>query len=145
MNRARTEILCWRIAMACAILLLFAPTTPRTSWSHEYGGMTHSAGSDWVAGLSGMAAIVALAIGGRSPLRALSSATGAGVAALALAISAAASAGHWYDLRTGALDLDWESTTYPAPMVLPFAVIAAIGALSSLALLAKQLWVVLAQ
>lgn len=134
-----------RIAMASAILLLLAPMTPRTSWSHEYGGMTHSAGWDWVAPLSGMAAIVALALGGRSRLRPLRSAVGAGIAALALAISAAASAGHWNDLRTGALDLDWESTTYPAPMVLPFAIIAAIGTLCSLALLGKQLRVVLAR
>ena len=66
-----------RIAMASAILLLIAPMTPRTSWTHAYGGgETHSAGWDWVALLSGIAAIVALAIGGRSQSRALRSAVG---------------------------------------------------------------------
>ena len=61
-----------RIAMASAILLLLAPMTARTSWSHAYGGgETHSAGWDWVAPLSGMAAIVALALGGHSRVRPL--------------------------------------------------------------------------
>ena len=78
MIQVRTEILWWRIAMACAILLLLAPTTPRTSWTYaQGGGMTHSAGS--------------------------------------------------------------ESTTHPAPLVLPFALIAAVGVVCSFVLLGRRL------
>ena len=40
------EKILWRIAMACAIMLLLAPTTPRTSWTYPGGMATHSAGWD---------------------------------------------------------------------------------------------------
>src|SRR5918995_1183379 len=53
------ERVLWRIAVGCAALLLFAPMTPRTSWTYlpqsesgPGGGMTHSAGWDWIAPLS---------------------------------------------------------------------------------------------
>lgn len=140
MSRTTAKLFLWRIAMACAVLLLFAPATPRTSWIYAGGGgMTHSAGWDWVAPLSGIVAIGALALTGRSCPRGAASVLGNVVAVFAFGVSAAASAGHWYSLATGSLDLEWESTTYPAPLVLPFAVIAAVGAVCALALLGTRL------
>jgi hypothetical protein len=130
----------WRLAMGCAVLLLFALSTPRTSWTHVEGyGMTHSAGWDWIALLSGIVAIVALSLGRWSRPSVPGAATGVAVAAVAFAVSAAASAGHWYSLATGALNLEWEWTTYPAPLVLPFAVVAIAGAVCSLVLVGTWL------
>ena len=135
----------WRLAMACAILLLFAPTTPRTSWVYPGGMATHSASWDLVAPLSGIVAIGALIFSMRSRPRMFPAVFGLALAALAFGVSAAASAGHWRSLVTGELDVGGMYAIYPAPLVLPFAIIAAVGFLSLLALHAKQLREVLAR
>jgi hypothetical protein len=135
----KTEKILWGIAMTCAVILLLAPTTPRTSWVYPGGMATHSAGWDWLAPISGVVTIGGLMFARSAHPRAFPVVLGSVLAALAFGISAGASAGHWYSLATGALDLGGSSTTYPAPLVLPFAVIASAGAVCSLALLASRL------
>ena len=135
----RVERVPWRISVAASALLLFAPATPRTSWSYDRGGgMTHSAGWDWIALMSGVVALICLIVGRFFRPSVLISALAALLASVALAISAAASLGHWLDLMSGNLELArW--TIRPAPAVAPFAAIAAAGMAASLVLLGTWL------
>jgi len=130
----------WRVAIACAVLLLFAPMTPRTSWTalgggemrSAGGGATHSAGWDWIAPLAGIAAAIGLFVGRGQRPRVAGTVAGAAIASLSLGIAAAL--GHWLDLMSGSLDMmGW--TTSPAPAVAYFAAIAAAGMAASLILL----------
>jgi hypothetical protein len=127
----RVERVLWTGAVVCAVLLLFAPFTPRTTWTQGSGAaVRHSAGWDWVAALLAIMAIVGLSVGMRSRPRVLMAVSGAAIAA-AFAGSAAASIGHWVSLTMGALDrAGW--SLQPAPYVGLFAVIAGIGAICSL-------------
>jgi hypothetical protein len=128
------ERVLWAVACGCAVLLLLAPMTPRTSWislpASEVraagGGATDSAGWDWFAPALGIVAIVCLLVGRWHRPRVLPSVAGAAGAAAALAVAGAAALGHWLDLRSGSLDIaGW--TIYPAPAVAYFAVIAGVG------------------
>jgi hypothetical protein len=135
----QTEKLFGRVAIICAVLLLFAPTTGRTSWTYvggsemraEGGGMTHSAGWDWIAPLAGTVAMASLIIGRWLRPRPV---LGAVVAAISFSIATAAALGHWLDLRSGSLQYaNW--TIHPAPAVGLFAGITATGTIAVLALL----------
>lgn len=136
----------WRVAIACAILLLFAPMTPRTSWTalgggemrSAGGGATHSAGWDWIAPLAGIVAVASLFAGRGQRPRIAGAVVGAAVAAIFFGSATAAALGHWLDLMSGSLDMmGW--TTYPAPAVVYFAAIAVAGMILSLILLGHWL------
>jgi hypothetical protein len=139
------ERVLWRIAVGCAALLLFAPMTPRTSWTYlpqsesgPGGGMTHSAGWDWIAPLSGTVAVVSLIVGRRQRLGVVASVFSTMVASISLAVAAAAALGHWLDLRSGSLTVA-RSVIHPAPAVAYFAAIAIVGMVAALVLLGSWL------
>jgi hypothetical protein len=89
------ERVLWRIVLGNAALLLFAPMTPRTSWSGEGGaGMIHSAGWDWIAPLLGIVAVGSLIVGRRRRQGVAGAVFGASVASISLAVMAAAALGH---------------------------------------------------
>jgi hypothetical protein len=139
------ERVLWRIAVGCAALLLCAPMTPRTSWtflaqseSGPGGGMTHSAGWDWIAPLLGIVALVSLIVGRRRRLGVVASVLSTMVASISLAASAAAALGHWLDLRSGSLSVA-RSVIHPAPAVAYFAAIAIVGTVAALVLLGSWL------
>ncbi len=138
----KADLVLWRVAIACGVLLLFAAMTPRTSWTalgggemgSAGGGATHSAGWDWIAPIAGIVAVVGLFAGRGQRPRVAGAVTGAAIASLSLGIAAAAALGHWLDLMSGSLDeMGW--TTSPAPAVAYFAAIAAAGMAASLILL----------
>lgn len=126
------------VAFGCAVLLLIAPLTPRTSWSagptsetRGGGGMTHSAGWDWFAPAMGIVAIISLVTGAWSRPRVVPSVVSSAVAAAAFAVAGAAALGHWLDLRSGSLDINgW--TIYHAPAVGYAAAIAGTGMMVTL-------------
>ena len=129
-----------RLAIACALLLLLAPLTPRTSWvggdGHETRGtssMRHSAGWDWVMPVCGIAAILGLATGRRARPGGAFRVVGVAVALIAFTGAAVAAGGHWRDAAGGALDMRGFMTR-PAPGALPFALVALLGAGCALAL-----------
>jgi hypothetical protein len=111
----------WRIAVGCAALLLCTPMTPRTSRTYlpqsesgPGGGMTHSAGWDWIAPLLGIVALVNLIIGRRQRPGVVASVFSTMVASISLAVAAAAALGHWLDLGSGSLSVAG-SVIRPAP------------------------------
>jgi hypothetical protein len=64
------ETLLWRLALACAVFLLFAPFTPRTMWLYPRSAnpgaaatMRDAAGWDWLSPVCGVLALLGLAIG----------------------------------------------------------------------------------
>jgi hypothetical protein len=130
-----TERILRRFAIACAIVLLFAAATPRTSWiAPDQSGMTHSAGWDWIATLSGMLALAGLGAGAAARPRIALSVFGASIAAAAFGLAMFAAAGHWATLLTGAMAFPgW--TLYPAPLVPVFAVVATAGMAATLIVL----------
>jgi len=143
--RMMVERVLWRIAVGCAALLLLAPATPRTSWvslpESEFGpggGMTHSAGWDWIALLLGIVAIVSLIAGRRLRTGVAGAVLSAVVAAICFAVAAAAALGHWLDLMSGSLD-EARWVIYPAPAVAYFAAIAAVGMVAALVRLGSWL------
>jgi hypothetical protein len=139
----RAQGLFWKIANACALLLLFAPMTGRTSRTilpasemrAAGGGMTHSAGWDWVAIIAGGVALSALLIGCWLRPGVVRPSVCAALAAVCFAVAAAAALGHWFDLMAGNLDIGG-ADTHPAPAVAYFAAIATAGAVASLTILA---------
>lgn len=131
----KAENILWRFAVACALLLLLAPATPRTQWVHPEGWSTSEfAGWAWVAFLAGIVAMAGLVFGHwlrpsvRLPM------ASAAVAAIALAAAAATLAGSWLSFPRGAVPLT-AGQPYPAPTVPFFAVVAVIGLSASLLLL----------
>ena len=139
------ERMLWRIALGCAALLLLAPATPRTSWvalprseSGPGGGMTHSAGWDWIAPVLGIVAVVSLIAGSRLRPGVAGAVLGAVVAAISFAVAAAAALGHWLDLMSGSLD-EARWVISPAPAVAYFAAIAFAGMVATLVLLGSWL------
>jgi hypothetical protein len=130
----RTEKTLWQLAAVCAVLLLFAPLTPRTSWSHRGGGMRHSAGWDWIAPMSGVVALIGLGLGAVARPRVPSAVAAAALTAAAFGAATIAAAGHWGSLAIGAMGID-DWTLYPAPAVFHFAVIASAGTVLTLVLL----------
>ncbi|MCC7021301.1 MAG: hypothetical protein IT338_00655 [Thermomicrobiales bacterium] len=131
----KTERILRRFAIACAVVLLFAAATPRTSWIAPSGsGMTHSAGWDWIATLSGVLALAGLGVGAAARPRIALAVFGASIAAGAFGLAMFAAASHWAALMTGAMTLPgW--ILYPAPLVPAFAVVAAAGMVCTLILL----------
>lgn len=134
-----TERLLWWIGLICAVGLLFAFLTTRTSWIGERGqGMRHSAGWDWVAMFAGMVTLTSLCVGASARDRRVLPGICAAVAAIAFGASGAAALGHWISLRYGELEMaGW--TLYPAPDVLRFAVIGFVGMVATLVLLGRWL------
>lgn len=135
----RAEIVLWRVAILCAVLLFFAPMTPRTSWSYagasemraEGGGNTHSAGWDWIAPIMGIVALAGLTIGRWPRPGIIRPSVCVAIASLCLGVATAAALGRWLDLQSGALAYGpW--TIHPAPAVAYFAGIAAVGMVASL-------------
>lgn len=134
----RIEKALWFGALICAVLLLFAPLTPRTSWSHRGGWMGHSAGWDWIAPLSGMVVIVTLVVAACARPRILGAVAAASLAATAFGGATAAAAGHLGSIIIGALEIEgWR--LYPAPSVSFFAIVAAAGTVLTLVLLGTWL------
>jgi putative copper export protein len=139
------ERVLWRLAIGCAALLLFAPMTPRTSWTYlpqsesgPGGGMTHSAGWDWIAPLLGIVALVSLIVGRRRRPDVAGAVFSATIASISFAGAAAAALGHWLDLMSGSLrEARW--VIYPAPAVGYFAAIAIVGMVAALVLLGSWL------
>ncbi len=139
------ERVLWRIAVGCAALLLCAPMTPRTSWtflaqseSGPGGGMTHSAGWDWIAPLLGIVALVSLIVGRRRRLGVVASVLSTMVASISLAVAGVAALGHWLDLRSGSLSVAG-SVIHPAPALAYSAAIAIVGMVAALVLLCSWL------
>src|SRR5215211_1629987 len=136
---AMVERVLWRIAIGCALLLLCAPMTPRTSWAGEGGaGMIHSAGWDWIAPLLGIVALVSLVVGRRRRPSVAGAIFSALIASITFAVASAAALGHWLDLMSGSLAVArW--VIYPAPAVGYFAAIAIVGPVAALVLLGSWL------
>ena len=139
------ERVLWRIAVGCAALLLCAPMTPRTSWTSlpdsevaAGGGMTHSAGWDWIALLLGIIALVSHIVGRRQRPGVAGAVFSTTIASISLAVAGAAALGHWLDLMSGSLsEARW--VIYPAPAVGYFAAIAIVGTVAALVLLGSWL------
>jgi hypothetical protein len=139
----RTDCFVYRVVLACAILLLSAPMTPRTSWvglpANEMGGgtggMRHSAGWEWVALLCGIAALAAVVFGLWARPAPVAPSVGAAVAAVAFLAAGLAAGGHWWDGVSGRL-AEWGYVTYPAPAAPFFAIVGLLGAVLALALAA---------
>jgi len=133
------ERMLWRIAVACAALLLCAPMTPRTSWTGEGGASnTHSAGWDWIALCLGIVAGGSLIVGRWQRPDVAAAVFSAMVASVSFAVSGAAALGHWLDLMSGSLnDARW--VIHPAPAVGYFAAIAIVGMVAALVLLGSWL------
>ena len=128
------ERVLWRIVVGCPALLLFAPMTPRTSWTAEGGaGMTHSAGCDWIALLLGIVVVISIIVGRRQRPDLAGAVSAVMVASISLAVAAAAALGHWLDLMSGSLsEARW--VIHPAPAVAYFAAIAILGMVAALLL-----------
>lgn len=137
----RTERAVFVLAIACGILLLLAPLTPRTSWvgmpineiGSGAGGMVHSAGWEWVTTLCGIVALANLAFGRWLRPVVVASVVSAAAAAVAFLVAGLAAGGHWLDGATGALAVG-RMVTYSAPAAPFFAVVAALGVTSAIPL-----------
>jgi hypothetical protein len=130
----RVEKFLWSIAVICAVLLLTAPLSGRTRWT-KYGvtRITDSAGWDWVAPVSGLAAIAGLVAGVLSRPNRIVSALAATTAAITTGVAAFATGSYWIDLMQGAADVG--GYELHAPPALPYyAAIAAVAMCLALAL-----------
>ncbi len=143
----RTEKLLWWLATCCAVLLLFAPFTPRTRWlpARRYvsgGQITEGVGWHAIAALLGIAALVALVVSLRARQRGPAAVVGPAVATIAFVVIAVGMGRHWMDLNNGVTSVDpgagW--VLHPAPVVLPFALIAAAAAGFAVALAMRRWW-----
>jgi hypothetical protein len=119
--------------------------TPRTSWTSlpqsevgAGGGMTHSAGWDWIALLLGVVAVLSLIVGSQQRPGITGAVLSAIVASISFAVAGAAALGHWLDLMSGSLsEARW--VINPAPAVGYFAAIAIVGMVAALVLLGSWL------
>lgn len=125
----------WWLAAGCAFLLLSAPFTPRTMWlpargNTSAGRITEGVGWHAIAVLLGIAALVALVVSLRARERGPAAMVGPAVATIAFVVTAVGMGRHWIDLNNGVTSVDpgagW--VLRPAPVVLPFALIAVAGA-----------------
>ena len=133
----RTErILCW-LATGCAVVLLFAPFTPRTTWlptRPDAGGGQVTEGVGWqaIAALLGIAALVDLIVSLRARERGPAAAGGAAVATIAFVVTAGGMGRHWIDLMNGVTSVHPQPgeawALHPAPLVPGFAIVAVAGA-----------------
>ncbi len=105
----RTEKVLWSFAIACGVLLLFAPFTPRTTWfydgprpSDNPSTIRDSAGWDMVAPISGVVAIFSLVVGVLSRRRIVIPSFSAAAATIAFAVTALAAGHYWLELARGA-------------------------------------------
>jgi hypothetical protein len=99
----RTEKLLWWLAASCAVLLLFAPFTPRTIWlptgrSPGGGQITEGVGWQAISALFEGVALVALVLSFRARQRGPARRVGAAVATIAFVIIAVGMWRHWIDL-----------------------------------------------
>lgn len=135
----RIRTILWGLSMGCAAMLVSAPFTPRTTWVATYrgaGGATITEGVGWhgVAAVVGIVAMIALL----APLvaRRRAALVGSALATVGFVIIAVGMARHAIDLTNGVTSINpgagWEY--HPAPIVLLFARIAAVGAVCSAAL-----------
>jgi len=136
----RAEQVLWLLALLCAVLLLFAPLTPRTMWIHQRQtnpgvAATITAGHGWdgLAWITGIIAIVALVVGACSRPHVARSVISGAMATLAFAASAIAATTYWLDLSGGAADLK-HYVTIPAPGPLVFAAIATVATILTVVL-----------
>jgi hypothetical protein len=142
-----TDKIHWWLSTACAFLLLFAPFTPRTIWlptgrSSGGGQITEGVGWHAIAALFGVAALVVLVLSLRDRQRGPSQWVGVAVATIAFIVVAIGMWRHWTDLMNGVTSVDpgaaW--VLHPAPVVLPFALVAAVGAGFAGALTIRLRW-----
>ena len=144
----RTEKVLWWLAVGCAVLLLLAPFTPRTTWlptARSAGASRGTEGVGWlaIAALLGTLVLVALVVAIRARQRIPAATAGAGVAAVTFVVTAVGLGRHWIDLRHGVTSVRMQPgeqwALHPAPFVPHFSVVAAAGAVVALALLVR--WV----
>jgi hypothetical protein len=135
----RTEKVLWWLATGCAVVLLLAPFTPRTTWlpaNADGRQITEGVGWQAIAALLGIVALVALIVSLRARQRVLAAAAGAAVATTAFVITAVGMGRHWIDLMNGVTSVypgqGW--ILYPAPLVPGFAIVAAAGTVIAFAL-----------
>ena len=140
------KVLCWLVT-GCAFLLLFAPFTPRTIWlptgrSSGGGQITEGVGWHAIAALLGAAALVALVVSRRARQRGPARWVGVAAATIGFVVIAVGMWRHWIDLMNGVTSVDpgagW--VLHPAPVVLPFALIAGAGAGFSVILTIRLEW-----
>lgn len=137
----RTEKVLWWLATGCAVVLLFAPFTPRTRWlpargNTSAGQITEGVGWQAIAALLGIAALVALTAALRARQRGPAAVGGAAVATIAFVVTAVGMGRHWIDLTNGITSVypgqGW--ALHPAPLVPGFALVAAAGTVIAVAL-----------
>lgn len=131
----RVEHATWKLAIWCAVLLVFAWVSPPTTWVAPAGNpanaarMTEGFGWLWVATALGFVALVSLIVGRTMRRRVLAAELSLAAAVFAFGITAIGLARHWVDLMNGRTSIQsgpgWE--LQPAPFVPIFALIAAFG------------------
>jgi len=129
----KTEKVLWSFTIACAILLLLAPFTPRTTWiydgprpSDNPSSIRDSAGWDMAAPLSGVVAIAGLVVGVLSRRRIVIPSFCAATATIAFAVTALAAGQYWLELSRGAGTMA-QFVMEPAPGPPYFAIIATVA------------------
>jgi hypothetical protein len=135
----RAEKVLWWLTMGCAVLLVLAPLTPRTTWlPRSRTGLsliTEGVGWQAIAALVGIAAIGALVAGVRAHRRE-SAVTGAAIATFGFGLITVGMTRHRIDLTNGVTSVNpgsnWE--LHPAPFIPLFAGLAATGAVCAFAL-----------
>jgi hypothetical protein len=141
----RTERVLWQFAVVYAVLLLFAPLTPRTTWSADEtlprgnpSSVRDAAGWDMVAPIAGVVAIVGLVAGYLSRPLVIVPVIGAAIATTAFAVAARAAGTYWLDLLRGAPFMP-DFTMYPAPGPPFFAIVATVATGFALVLMVSWL------
>jgi hypothetical protein len=135
----RTETVPRRVAIGCAIFMLFGPVADRTTW--DRGSVTDAAGYNIVAFLSGVIAITALAVSLWMRPRVILPVLGALVTIAAFGLTIYVSGIYWLARTRGEVFLYGPSefmrvTAKVDPASGPpfFATVALIGAIATLAL-----------
>jgi hypothetical protein len=129
----RTEKVLWSFAIVCAVLLLFAPFTPRTTWVYDGpqpvgnpSTIRDAAGWDMVAPLSGIIAIAGLVVGVLARPRVIVPVLSTAIATIAFAMTAVAAGRYWLELGRGAGAMaDFSMHSAPAPPY--FAIVATVA------------------
>lgn len=127
--------MCYRLGIWCGILLLFAASSPPTTWVAKSAfpanapQITEGFSWLWIASALGLFALAFLIVGQAMRCRALGSVVCFSAATVAFAIAAVGLTHYWIDLmagRTGVqAGIEWELR--PAPFVLVFALLALLG------------------